>query len=220
MCQRSNNRLKNILVRCQLDFVRQNTHDGILSLSRYFSWQAQKISTKRHPLTLSMKRNQVDNVLGLTLIEMMMAMTISLLLVSLILAMYLAAERSYELQLALSHIQHNARRAITILRNEFHKAGEAGYPNNTISGDENSITIHALEFPGSSKKGMENSRNTFFIAKTKRFDRSGLPVYALYLKDTNHHKMELVAGISRIRFSYTLFENGKIWIRKIITEKT
>src|SRR3989338_6434759 len=66
--------------------------------------------------------------------------------------------------------------------------------------------------------GMENSRNTFFIAKTKRFDRSGLPVYALYLKDTNHHKMELVAGISRIRFSYTLFENGKIWIRKIITE--
>lgn len=103
---------------------------------------------------------------GFGLIELMIAVTIGLLLLSMILQIYLTNLNSYRLQLALNQVQQNAKTAIDILNTEIHQAGYIGcahltydfpifsYPpytlmsHNKISSQKvDEITIRRADFP-------------------------------------------------------------------------
>lgn len=228
---------------------------------------------------------------GFTLVEILIAMTISLLLMGLLLEIFLASRRSFQLQCALLEIEENARKAIEILTSEIQKAGMIGcarlsqdFPivpfgpftitvDNKLSGNSSEITIRYAEFNaavliknmhnqinltlnksihfakqdilliadctqaelfqveriilGADKqnliastalhhryeKNAEISRfviNKFFIAKTRRVNQEGKPIYALFVEDRKHRKTELVAGVYQLSFLYSLLRNGKI----------
>lgn len=219
--------------------------------------------------------------LGVTLIELILTLSISLLLLSVMMAMYLTSEHSHHLQFALSEIQENAYTTIHILDEEIHKAGYIGCAKLTqdfaiISKDSYSLSsknalvvkqhelvVRHASFPYASLKKITNdlltldvdnnvkfakgdwiiisscqqaeiarisqlSQNTIrqrltldkplhcrfaentevskleinrlYIAPTKRWDKSGMRVSALFLENIKKRKIELVENISQLNF--------------------
>ena len=228
---------------------------------------------------------------GLTLIELMLAMTLGLLLISVMLEMYLASQRSYRLQMALSLIQENAKTVIDSLTSDIRKAGYIGCaqlttdfpaifyvpysitPHNKLTGNDAELIVRYVEPNGivlkesmvddttlytSSerhlsvgdrvvisdcghaelfqieeivlsggrqmiipthplqhryKQDAEIGRlviNHYFIAKTKQGDNDGTEELSLFVEDIKHHKTELVAGINRMKFLYSIHRQEKL----------
>jgi type IV pilus assembly protein PilW len=103
-----------------------------------------------------------SSVAGLTLIELMIALFISMLILSLVTTIFLAAEKNFRLQIALSHIQENARLAIHFLNSNLQNVGFIGCakltndfpiknyetytinPNNRITINNNIITLRHM----------------------------------------------------------------------------
>lgn len=52
--------------------------------------------------------------------------------------------------------------------------------------------------------------NKYFIAKTRRSNQDGSPVYSLFIEDISHHKTELVEGINRMQIHYYFVQKGKL----------
>lgn len=50
-------------------------------------------------------------------------------------------------------------------------------------------------------------KNSYFVAKTERLDKSGSPIYALYVRDIYANKTELVEGVSTMKILYGVLEN-------------
>lgn len=50
----------------------------------------------------------------------------------------------------------------------------------------------------------------YYIAETERKDRKGLPIYALYKKESDAHKLELVEGVSDLKIFYAVLENNAL----------
>lgn len=68
----------------------------------------------------------MKKIYGLTLIELLFALTISLLIFSIVRTIFLTTEKSFSTQHALSSIQENARNAIELLQSDIHAAGYIG----------------------------------------------------------------------------------------------
>lgn len=54
------------------------------------------------------------------------------------------------------------------------------------------------------------SINTYFIANTKRTYLDGTPLYALFVRDNNQRKFELVEGIQQMTIRYTVKQDGNL----------
>lgn len=80
------------------------------------------------------------------LIELMLAVTLGLLLVSVVLEMYLTSIRNDRLQQALNQIQQNAKITIDILNSDIHKAGYIGCARLTADFPIFSSTPYTLTF--------------------------------------------------------------------------
>jgi hypothetical protein len=52
--------------------------------------------------------------------------------------------------------------------------------------------------------------NTFYIGKTTRLNSDGSPLYALYKKDLNMHKTELIEGVSSMKIQYCVENEGMV----------
>lgn len=63
---------------------------------------------------------------GLTLIELMLALTLSTIILSTLIAVYLSSEKNFQTQNSLSTIQENARTIIQLLKTNIHNAGYIG----------------------------------------------------------------------------------------------
>jgi type IV pilus assembly protein PilW len=101
--------------------------------------------------------------LGSILIELMLAVTLGLMLVGFVFEMYLASQKSYRLQIALNHIQDNAKTAIDSLTDDIRKAGHIGCarltnefpivsnvpysitPQNKLIGSHSELTVRYVE---------------------------------------------------------------------------
>lgn len=235
--------------------------------------------------------NGLKKYSGTILIELMLAVALGLLLVSFLLGIYIASQRSYRLQAALTQIQDNAKTAITILKSDIRKAGYIGCPRlthdfavasyppysltpqNKLVGGDSEIIVRHVEFPGvvlnelmrddltlytsmdvrfsagdtlviSDCKAAEifqvkkifflqhlqkiipthplHNRyepyaeisrlevNKYLIAKTKRKNQDGSPVYSLFIEDINLYRTELVQGINRMQIFYSVDRGGKL----------
>ncbi len=52
--------------------------------------------------------------------------------------------------------------------------------------------------------------NSYFVAKTERLDQNGNPIYALYMRDIDANKTELVEGVNDMHIEYSVVENGRL----------
>jgi hypothetical protein len=229
---------------------------------------------------------------GLILIELLITMSISLLLLSNLMGIYLTCMHSLQFQFALYSIEDNARTAISILNSSLHEAGHIGcaklskdFPivsyhdyslnssNKIIGNNLNEITVRNALYPHATliqtlknneslyadkevhfkpgniviianckraeifeikeinlykdkqritptsplhfqyEKFSEISHlaiNRYFIAKTKRKNRDGSAIHALFLQDINQYKTELVADIESMKLSYTVNLRGQL----------
>lgn len=66
------------------------------------------------------------NFQGFTLVEMILGLSLALLVTSIIISIYLAAEKNFRLQTVLSNIQENARTAMSFLDSDLSMAGYMG----------------------------------------------------------------------------------------------
>lgn len=62
--------------------------------------------------------------------------------------------------------------------------------------------------------------NTYYIDKTNRLSQLNVPVYALYVKDINGHKSELVEGINNIFFEIESSHSGQFYPERLLTRGT
>jgi len=73
------------------------------------------------------------------------------------------------------------------------------------------ITSHALHTYFSPLSEVDELiENRYFVAKTNRVNRVGLPIFALYVENNKHQKLELVDGIDDLQFFYSVNLSGKI----------
>jgi type II secretory pathway pseudopilin PulG len=84
--------------------------------------------TKRVRQGACIYKNNIGLTMGFTLIETMVTMLVGLLLLSVLLEIYVSANKSLKLQTALYHIQDNAQQAIAVLSREIQQAGNIGCP--------------------------------------------------------------------------------------------
>lgn len=227
---------------------------------------------------------------GNTLVELLIVVTLSLLLISFLFEMYTASQRGYQLQIALNHLQDNAKTAIDMLNSDIRKAGYIGCSRLTnnfpvisyspylltsqtkLMGKDEEISIQHMEFPGLVLKELlqdnstlyvsneinvhkkdilvisdcqhaelfqvenvystseyqkittffplhnqykENAeighliKNRYFVAKTNRKDKMGLPIYSLFVEDIKN-KTELVEGVKRIKLLYSILNGDNL----------
>lgn len=73
------------------------------------------------------------------------------------------------------------------------------------------ITIHPLHhlYEKNAEVSLIES-NTYFIDDTQRKTKTGLPIYALYLKKLDQPKMELVDHVENMKIQYDVNQHGKI----------
>jgi hypothetical protein len=229
---------------------------------------------------------------GITILEFMLAMLISLLLFSILGMIYLAIEKNTAAQIAYRMIQENGRVATQLLVRNLHRAGQIGcarltadfpitnYLNYTVSPDNKiigtdamltirggsevsgfllqpmittsvlyaSTTVHfspgdmaiisdcqtaeifkikmiekinqqtqkiILQTPLHKQYGNQSELrhfeiNTYYVATTQRIDSTGAVIYALYLKNHNNHRTELVEGIDAIHLTYDVIKDGQL----------
>lgn len=112
------------------------------------------------------KNNKINHDSGVTLIELMLALSLSLLLLGFVFEIVVTSERYFHLQTALQQNQESALAAIDILKSEIRQAGHIGcakltpdFPlyslshysitaqNKLVSGSNNTITVRYAEYP-------------------------------------------------------------------------
>lgn len=149
---------------------------------------------------------------GLTLIEVILALTLSLLILSIVSVIYLSAEKSFQMQISLSAIQENMRTAFMLLKNEIQMAGYIGcakltdeFPirnlgqysitnQNKISIEKNSITIrHASIDHANLIKNMQGN-STLYVTAKPRFEESEI----LLISDCQSAEIFQVKTVSHI----------------------
>jgi hypothetical protein len=228
---------------------------------------------------------------GIAILEFMLAMLISLLLLSILGMIYLAVEKNTAAQTAYRTIQENGRVATQLLVRNLHRAGRMGCarlttdfpitnylnytlsPDNKILGTGTTLTIRSggeasgailqpmltssvlyastdvhfspgdmaiisdcqsaeifkikmlekinpqtqkiiSQMPLHKQYGNQSELhnfeiNTYYVAATQR-NSAGRVIYALYLKNYNNHKTELVEGIDAIHLTYDVIKDNQL----------
>jgi hypothetical protein len=95
-----------------------------------------------------MSANECHPSAGLTLIEMLLALTFSIILLGNVSGLYVIMKKNYRLQVGLSYVQQNRRLFAGILRREIHENGYQGVKHYFIDAtrrkNEKGGTVFAL----------------------------------------------------------------------------
>lgn len=124
-----------------------------------------------------MYRITSKTISGITLIELMLALFISIFILSSLTSVYFAIISINQTQIALTTIIENSNMAFNFIKSDLKSGGKI---------------------------------NNYFIATTKRKNKRGYPIYALYYFDNKHHKTELVEGINTMKIQYTILKKNQI----------
>lgn len=90
---------------------------------------------------------QTTSQYGLTLVELMIAMVVSLLLLAGVIQIFLSSKQSYQLQDGLSRLQENGRFAMDVVTLNLR---HAGYKTNGLAGDDLAFPADATAYPPAS----------------------------------------------------------------------
>jgi type IV pilus assembly protein PilW len=106
---------------------------------------------------LYLSKNNRKRITGFTLVEMMIAMTISTVLLGGVIEVFLASKQAYRLQESQARMQENARFLFAILSNSIRQAGYTGCNSRkpgAITNTLNNASDHAYRF-GTALEGYE-----------------------------------------------------------------
>jgi len=119
---------------------------------------------------------------GVTLIELLISITISLVLFNLLISLYITALHSRDLQDQWNQLQENSRMAIHFLREG------CANSNAIVTLGDNQLIVR-----------FDKNSNTYFI----RHD-------ALYVKDIHGRVVQLVQGVKSMKFHYDVNQQNQI----------
>jgi type II secretory pathway component PulJ len=146
--------------------------------------------------------NRRNVIQGLTLVELLISLTISLFILGAVFEIFFTVQKNHLAINAMTEMQENTHIAFELLSADIRIAGYSDYPNNRlfkrIDAQSDSILVRYVN-------NNEVKSKKFYIHDTKRFDQQGHRIKALY-----SNKTELVEGIDRIRFLYSVISNGEI----------
>jgi len=208
------------------------------------------------------------NSTGLTLLELLVALTLSLCIVAMLISIYVASQKNLFMHEAVLTIADNARISNEFLSRDIRVAGLYGCVTlsaqpNSLEGTSRSLTLrHASQLSGSVLQYKESQivvstkprfqpqdkiiisdcrhgeimliqavtqnknyqilslasplknhyddsvevsvfeEKTYLLENTRRVDRRGKKIKALYVKNTKHHRTELVEGVDDMQISY------------------
>jgi len=150
---------------------------------------------------------------GLVLIEVMIAISIGLLLISLLMEAYLTCQKNVSLETALNTIQDNAKTLNFIFQSEISKGGNIGcarltqdFPlisrgeyvinagNKIMSHKANQITIRYAEYPNNILQKATNTDNRIHINKTARIKSGDI----LLISDCKKAEIAIAADVKNI----------------------
>jgi len=140
---------------------------------------------------------------GFTLIEIMIAMTLGLTLISIVVRFYVSAQHSYEMQMGLVRLQENARAAMFELMEVIQQArpGELKAKRQT----QNTLSL-------SSSDALIVNNILYFVADTGRKTKVGNAMFALYRKALTKDELpganEVVEGIKQLTFRFGVKHSG------------
>lgn len=172
----------------------------------------------------------ISSEVGMVLIEVILAITIGLIIISVLMEIFLTSQQSSRLQSALYSIQDNADAAIAILSNEIHQAGMLGcarlthdFPiiqhgeyqlttkNKLLGTTKNAITVRYAKYPHSFLKEAMQDDVTLHASEQNHFASGDI----LIISDCNQaeifmaEKVKLKHGIQEITASTPLHNRYK-----------
>ena len=155
--------------------------------------------------------NRKNLIQGLTLIELLISLTMALFILSAVFEIFFTVQKNHLAINALTELQENTYIAFELLAHDIRMAGYSDYPNNLlfkrIDAQSDSIMVRYVD-------NNEVKSKKFYINDTGRLDQQRHHINALYA-----NKTELVEGIDRIQFRYSVISNGEM-IEKSADELT
>lgn len=151
-----------------------------------------------------------NEVLGFTLIELMIAASIGLLLVSISLTIYLSSQKSLRIQLALNQLQMNEQKAHYLFQHVLEHIGRLScfsitseitlmYPpyrlsrHHLLGGSQNELIVHYVDYPGSALLSPIQNHSLLTIDLNKRFS----PRDILVISDCRYAEMFQVQSLNK-----------------------
>lgn len=126
------------------------------------------------------------SISGLSLIELMIAISIASLISSVILTIYLSMQKSLTLQLALNNIQHNSQKAHHIFKYAIERSGylSCSRINNMVSESQNELIVRYVDYPGCSLL-KQHHQSLLSVDLNQRFSSRDI----LVISDCHHAEM-------------------------------
>lgn len=141
---------------------------------------------------------------GATLIELMLALMISMIILSSLIEIFISTQSVTQTQRAISTIMMNSDIAFHCIKSDLKSDSSiylTPFYNAQMKSQSMAFTINHIKI---------NQKNTYFIGKTFRINALEEPIYALYKIDNNHRKQELVEGINNMMIRYYVLINNQV----------
>jgi Tfp pilus assembly protein PilW len=158
-------------------------------------------------------RSTLNSLHGFSLLEILVANTLSSLLILMVLIIFFSLYKSYQYSQAEAKLLENGRYAVYLLNRELHLIDEDGfiyqknvhsihgyhgnlpkYLQNQVKNDSDVVEVEVEGFPS----------RAFYIGDSHRCTKLGEKIYALYRKKNYHPREELVSNIVDMKISYGL----------------
>jgi hypothetical protein len=156
-------------------------------------------------------RSTLNGLRGFSLLEILVANTLSSLIILMVLIIFFSLYKSYQYSQAEAELLENGRYAVYLLNRELHLIDEDGFIHEkspkSIHGYHRNLPKYLqnqvkngsdiLEIEGSPSRA-------FYIGDSHRCTKFGEKIYALYRKKNYHPREELVSNIVDMNISYGL----------------
>lgn len=146
---------------------------------------------------------------GMTLIEVLIALVIGIGVVSGLTAAYLTIQKNYSLFMERMNISQDSHAAAQLFTQLIQNAIKIYpyYDSDNKSGSD-AITVEYTDFT-ETELGIYK-KESYFIGKTKRYDKKQHAIFALYKRDEHGKKMEMIEGIDMMKILYSYIENDRM----------
>lgn len=141
----------------------------------------------------------MKKIIGLTLIELMLALTLSILLLSGVYSIFVFSQKILQTQMNLMQIQESIRVVAETVTHDIQHArlgNIRSFQDNEMAPSSDGITIR--------------KKCSYFIGKTTRQHNDGSVVYVLYKKLFGRAKEEWVEDVDEMKVKYSIVERGSI----------
>lgn len=174
----------------------------------------------------------MKNYHAFTLVELMLAITLSSLFVFGLMHVYLEFKKTNQVINALQAMQERARYAYLLLTDAVHTAGSidcmvapqkenftkiVGYVANNVPAIWHINALRHTDVMIVAGCYKENNKliylqKAYYIGNTHRFDRYHRPIYALYVKNLSGNRRELIENVQAMRIDYGIVDSTKKFV--------